>query len=184
MRESLFRQLDSINLTVNIVLVLNDFYLISNAELLRSFEYFLSNTPPCVHLVLLTREKPEIYVAGYELQGELLRIDEQDLLLTDEEGIEFLKNTLSLSLSDETLLELVDKATGWIGSLQLLAAMQTAEAAPKVPRTGKQPLSLRLYYSRDIQQADTKRAGSFGADIRSSLFQQNRGGISIAGYIL
>ncbi|HMM06915.1 MAG TPA: LuxR C-terminal-related transcriptional regulator [Clostridiales bacterium] len=123
--------INAINQTEDIVLALDDFHLIDNDELLRSFEYFLANIPANVHVVLLTREKPEIYLAGYEMRGELLHIDEQDLTLSDEEGIQFLKQTLFLSLPDERLLELVHTADGWIGGLQLLAASVSGNAAPK-----------------------------------------------------
>lgn len=133
--EALKVLINSIEQTGDIVLVLDDFHLINNTELLNGFEYFLANIPPNVHVVLLTRERPGIYLAGYELHDELLYVDEQDLSLSDEEGVQFLKQTLALSMPDENLLELVHKAGGWIGGLQLMVASQTSKAAPKVTHT-------------------------------------------------
>lgn len=148
--EALKILINSIDQSPEIVLVLDDFHLLHNAHLLQSFEYFLANIPPSIHIVLLTREAPAIYLAGYELQGELLYIDETELALTKEESLQFLKQTLSLSQSDENLMELVREAEGWIGGLQLLAASRRLKSASKAFRSPSNKVLLNDYITTEI----------------------------------
>lgn len=115
-----------------IYLVLDDFHVIRSKELLQSIAYFITNSPVNIHFLLLTREHPRLYLAGYDVQGDLLRIEEQDLKLSDDEGLRFLKQTLHLQYSHEFLMELIRKADGWIGGLQLLAATFPVRSVQKI----------------------------------------------------
>lgn len=131
-KETLKVLINALDSEQEIFLVLDDFHVIQSQELLKSIEYFITNAPAHIHFVLLTREHPSLYLAGYDVQGELLRIDEQDLLLDRDEGLLFLKQTLNLQACDDILLELVCKAGGWIGGLQLLAAALPGKPSQKV----------------------------------------------------
>lgn len=142
--------INGMNQTDETVLVLDDFHVVENPDVLKSFAYFLANIPPTMHIVLLTRKKPELYLAGYELKNELLFLDEHDLWITDEEGLLFLKQTLSLSLPEESLLKLIDMAGGWIGGLQLMAASLTSKAATETFRFPANHAFLQDYMTTEI----------------------------------
>lgn len=120
----------------DIYLVLDDFHVLQSLKLLQSIEYFITNAPANLHFILLTREHPKLYLTGCEMQGELLRIEEDDLRLEGNEGLLFLKQTLKLPYPDEVLMELVCKAGGWIGGLQLLAAALPDKPAQEVISSG------------------------------------------------
>ncbi|MDR3552141.1 MAG: LuxR C-terminal-related transcriptional regulator [Clostridia bacterium] len=109
-------------------MVLDDVHNISDAALIRTFEFFIGAMPPNLHLFMLSREDPPVYLGPLAISGRLLFIDGKQMQLSPGEGIAFLKQTLRLTGSDEELNKLNTFAEGWIGGLQLAAA---AEAAGK-----------------------------------------------------
>lgn len=103
-------------------MVLDDVHCISDAALIRTFEFFLGAMPSNFHFFMLSREDPPVYLGPLAMSGRLLFIDGRQMQLTPEEGMAFLKQTLKLKESDEVLLRLNTYAEGWIGGLQLAAA--------------------------------------------------------------
>jgi LuxR family transcriptional regulator, maltose regulon positive regulatory protein len=110
----------------NYYLVLDDVHCISDAALMRTLEFFISAMPENLHLFMLSREDPPVYLGALAVSGRLMFIDGRQMQLSEEEGIAFLKQTLKLCVSDEELARLNTYAEGWIGGLQLAAAAGTA----------------------------------------------------------
>ncbi|MFC3746234.1 LuxR C-terminal-related transcriptional regulator [Paenibacillus sp. GCM10012306] len=102
--------------------VIDDIHCISNPQLIDSIDYFLKAMPDNLHLFLLSREHPRFYLGEQAVSGQLLFIDGDQLRFTEAEGLQFLKETLRLDASDETLAQMNTFAEGWIGGLQLVAA--------------------------------------------------------------
>lgn len=109
-------------------IVLDDVHYIGDAALTRTLEFFIGAMPSNFHIFMLSRKEPPVYLGPLAISGRLLYIDGEQMRLTQEEGIAFLKETLCLPESDEDLSRLNDYAEGWIGGLQLAAA---AEAVGK-----------------------------------------------------
>lgn len=107
-------------------LVLDDVHCIDDSALTGSLEFFLKAMPENLHLFMLSREEPPVYLGGLAVSGRLLYIDGRQLQLSREEGTVFLKQTLRLSYSDEELTKLTAYSEGWIGGLQLAAAASAA----------------------------------------------------------
>jgi ATP-dependent transcriptional regulator len=111
-------------------IVLDDVHCIHDAALMRTLEFFIGAMPENLHLFMLSREDPPVYLGALAVSGRLLFLDGRQMQLSPEEGMTFLKQTLKLNGSDEELNRLNAYAEGWIGGLQLAAA---AEAAGKNP---------------------------------------------------
>nr|WP_319487688.1 LuxR C-terminal-related transcriptional regulator [uncultured Caproiciproducens sp.] len=107
-------------------MVLDDVHCISDAALMRTLEFFIGAMPENLHLFMLSREDPPIYLGSLAVSGRLMFIDGQQMQLSPEEGMSFLKQTLKLNKSDEELIQLNTYAEGWIGGLQLAAAAEPA----------------------------------------------------------
>jgi LuxR family maltose regulon positive regulatory protein len=103
-------------------MVLDDVHCISDAALIRTFEFFIGAMPSNFHFFMLSREEPPVYLGSLAVSGRLLFIDGDQMKLTPAEGMEFMKNTLHLAGSEEELARLNTYAEGWIGGLQLAAA--------------------------------------------------------------
>lgn len=107
-------------------LVLDDIHTIKSPALLHTFEFFINNMPENLHLFMLSREGPPIYLGPLAVSGRLLFLDSRQMLLSQEESLSFLKQTLHLNGSDSTLEKICDYAEGWVGGLQMAAAANAA----------------------------------------------------------
>ena len=107
-------------------MILDDVHCISDAALMRTLEFFIGAMPENLHLFMLSREDPPVYLGALAVSGRLLFIDGRQMQLSPEEGMSFLKQTLKLNDSEEELIRLNTYAEGWIGGLQLAAAAESA----------------------------------------------------------
>lgn len=103
-------------------LVLDDVHLIRDAALIRSLEFFLRAMPENLHLFMLSREDPPVYLGAQAAAGRLLFIDGRQMQLSQEESLAFLRRTLALGGTEEELRRISRYAEGWVGGLQLAAA--------------------------------------------------------------
>ena len=81
-----------------------------------------------MHLVITTREDPQLPLARLRAQGRLTELRAADLRFTPTEAAEFLNQVMSLNLSAADIAALEDRTEGWIAGLQLAAlSMQGRE---------------------------------------------------------
>ena len=114
--------INELTLHQEIFVILDDFHYITDSFLLETIDFFIKYSPDNLHLIMLSRNKPSLYLGGLNMAGTLLMIDEEDLKLSQKEGLSFLKSTMNLELEDNILDLINTLAEGWIGGLQLIAA--------------------------------------------------------------
>jgi len=108
------------------LLVLDDFHVIQDSFILQVLEDVVSNLPPPLHLVLITREDPPLPLARLRANNRLTELRARDLRFTDPDAAYFLNEVMGLSLSKTDATALKEKTEGWIVGLQLAAiAMQS-----------------------------------------------------------
>lgn len=124
-KENLWRILDLLLSRLDkdrcIMLVLDDFQMITDDYLIATLDKFIEQMPDNLHIVLLTREMPAIYLGALAMADQLLIIEEDTVRLTKEESREFLLETLKLQKNEEQIHSMIEVSEGWIGGLQLLA---------------------------------------------------------------
>ena len=150
MEQLLTLLINGLDLTEDIFIVLDDFYHIQDSFLIHTIDFFINNVSPNVHLIILTRQEPAVYLGALNMEGRLLTIGEQDLKLSREAGGRFLTETLGLNLDTHTLELLNRISEGWIGGLQLVA---TAVAVQKEKAVDLSKLDNSLvgeYLTREI----------------------------------
>lgn len=103
-------------------IILDDFQCIKDKTLIGTLEFFIKSMPDNLHLIMLSREDPLLYLGELAVSGKLLFIDGNMLRFSKEESMKFLKETLQLSDSEDDLMRMNNFAEGWIGGLQLVAA--------------------------------------------------------------
>ena len=101
---------------------LDDFHCITDRVLISSLEFFLQSMPENLHLFLLSREDPPVYLGALAVSGRLLYLSGDDMKLSRDESMQFLKTTMKLKADDTRLEKMSDFAEGWVGGLQLAAA--------------------------------------------------------------
>ena len=83
--------------------------------------YLVEHLPPQMHLVIATREDPQLPLARLRARSHLTEVRAADLRFTASEASEFLNQVMGLSLSAEDIAALEDHTEGWIAGLQLAA---------------------------------------------------------------
>lgn len=138
-------------------LVLDDFHLIENEEVRQSFELFLAQMPTTVHVILLTRHQPALYLGNLEMAGQLQYIDAKDFLLSKSEALTFIDGAVGDALDTAEKQQLIKVAAGWIGGLQLLVAANLRTGIIKPHDLEKNDKVLSDYLSKEIfQQLSTE----------------------------
>jgi LuxR family maltose regulon positive regulatory protein len=113
--------LSKLNMNQDLLLILDDFQIITDEFLISTINYFIENMPDNLHIIFLTRDMPELYFGGLAIENKLLVIDEEEFILNEKESREFLLKTLKLNKEEEQISSMIEGSEGWIGGLQLLA---------------------------------------------------------------
>ena len=102
-------------------LVLDDYHAIDNEKVDEALAFALEHAPPRMHLVITTREDPNLPLARWRARGQLTELRASDLRFTVPEAVEFFNRTMGLSLSEPDIAALENRTEGWIAGLQMAA---------------------------------------------------------------
>ncbi len=105
----------------NFILVLDDYHVIDSKPVDDALTFLLEHLPPQMHLVIATREDPQLPLARLRARGQLTELRAADLRFTPAEAAEFLNQVMGLNLSAEDIAALETRTEGWIAGLQLAA---------------------------------------------------------------
>ena len=103
------------------ILVLDDYYALDSKQIDAPLTYLIEHLPPQMHLVIATREDPDLPLPRLRARGQLAELRIRDLRFTVSEAAEFLNKTMGLSLSSENVAALETRTEGWIAGLQMAA---------------------------------------------------------------
>ena len=82
-----------------------------------------------MHLVIATREDPQLPLARFRARGQLTELRAADLRFTPAEAADFLNQVMGLNLSAEDIAALETRTEGWIAGLQLAAISMRGHAS-------------------------------------------------------
>jgi LuxR family maltose regulon positive regulatory protein len=102
-----------------LVLVLDDYHLITNAICHQTLGLLLDQLPAEVHVVLSTRLDPPLSVARMRASGELAELRVGELQFTGEEAAALLNDSMGLALAAEDVARLAERTEGWAAGLVL-----------------------------------------------------------------
>ena len=113
-----------------LVLVLDDYHLISSTQVHASVNILLDRCPPQLHLVLITRADPPLPLSRLRVRGELAELRAEQLRFSLDEALEFFADRLAAPLSERDVHRLLDRTEGWAAGLQLAALRLQDRADP------------------------------------------------------
>src|SRR6266568_1962467 len=105
----------------NFVLILDDYHVIDAKAIDHTLTYLVEHLPPQMHLVIATREDPQLPLARLRARGQLTEVRATDLRFTPSEAAGFLNQGMGLNLSTQDIARLSTRTEGWIAGLQLAA---------------------------------------------------------------
>ena len=110
------------------LLVLDDYHLTDSRSIDTALTFLLEHLPPRMHLVITTREDPNLPLARLRARRQLTELRAADLRFTPDEAATFLNQVMGLNLSAEDIDALETRTEGWIAGLQLAAiSMQSQQ---------------------------------------------------------
>ncbi len=103
------------------MLVLDDYHVIDAKAVDKAITFLLEHLPPQLHMVIATREDPQLPLARLRARAQLTELRVADLRFTLAEAAGFLNQAMGLDLSAENIAALESRTEGWIAGLQLAA---------------------------------------------------------------
>ncbi len=103
------------------LIVLDDYHLISSAQVHAGVNFLIDHLPPAAHLVIATRADPPLQLARRRGQGSICELRAADLRFTGEEVAAFINQVMGLNLTAEDIAALESRTEGWAASLQMAA---------------------------------------------------------------
>src|SRR4029079_11078975 len=116
-------------------LVLDDYHAIDATPVDQALAFLLDHLPPHMHLVITTREDPQLPLARLRVRGQLTELRATDLRFTPGEATTFFNQIMGLGLTAADVTALETRTEGWIAGLQLAAlSMRGREDIPRCVR--------------------------------------------------
>ncbi len=103
------------------ILVLDDYHVIDAEAVDSALTFLLEHLPAQLHLVIATREDPQLPLARLRARDQMTELRAADLRFTPGEAAEFLNQVMGLNLAAGAIAALEERTEGWIAGLQLAA---------------------------------------------------------------
>ena len=115
----------------DLLLVLDDYHLVSSEPVHASVGFLLEHRPPGLHLVLASRSDPPLPLARLRGRGQLAELRATELRFTFEEAAALLREAAGPGLPVAVAAALAARTEGWAAGLQLagLSLRGQADAA-------------------------------------------------------
>ena len=114
----------------DVVLVLDDYHLITTEALHQALASLVEHAPTPLHLVIATRTDPALPLARLRARGQLCEVRAAQLQFLPEETRTFLQAVMGLELEASTRAVLQQRTEGWIAGLQLAALSLQGRSDP------------------------------------------------------
>ncbi|MEZ4735054.1 MAG: LuxR C-terminal-related transcriptional regulator [Caldilineaceae bacterium] len=102
-----------------VVLVLDDYHLITAGSIHEALTFLIEHLPPTLRLIITTRIDPPLPLARWRVRGQLAEIRADELRFGTAETTAFFNQIMGLSLSSAEITTLEGRTEGWIAALQL-----------------------------------------------------------------
>jgi LuxR family maltose regulon positive regulatory protein len=111
-----------------VLLVLDDYHVLSTPAIHEGLTFLLDHQPPQLHLAISTRADPPLPIARLRARRQITEVRDSDLRFTTTEAATYLNETMRLSLEADDIEALETRTEGWIVGLQLAALSMQGRA--------------------------------------------------------
>jgi LuxR family maltose regulon positive regulatory protein len=112
---------EATTLAAPIILVLDDYHLITEEAIHDGVAFLLDNLPEQLHMVIATRADPPLPIARLRSRGQLTQVRADDLRFTPIEAATFLNDVMGLGLEPDDITAIEARTEGWAAGLHLAA---------------------------------------------------------------
>lgn len=110
------------------ILVLDDYHLITSASVHQLVQEIMDNLPPGIRLTIVSRSLPSLNFNRHRVTGQLLELERDLLRFTADEAKAFLIQR-QIQLPRKTLESLVEKTDGWPVAFRMLSLSGVEEGS-------------------------------------------------------
>ena len=103
------------------IIVLDDYHAVDSKSVDEALAFILEHSPPQMHLVIATREDPNLPLAKWRARDQLTELRAADLRLSSSETAKFFNEAMELNLCESDIAALEKRTEGWIAGLQMAA---------------------------------------------------------------
>ena len=112
---------DIVETAESLVLILDDFHLITERRIHDALTFMLDHLPPLIHLIISGRADPPWPLGRLRARNEMIELRTNDLRFTPEEVATFLNEVMQLNILPEDAALLEARTEGWVAGLQMAA---------------------------------------------------------------
>ena len=102
-----------------IILVLDDYHLISSTVIHEGVTFLIEHAPHHFHLLLISRADPPFSLMRWRVRHQVTEIRQQDLRFSLGEADDFLNELMALNLPETAVTALETRTEGWVAGLQM-----------------------------------------------------------------
>lgn len=102
------------------ILVLDDYHLVDDLEIDNALGFIIQHMPNNLHLVIASREDPNIPLANLRATRQMTEIRNNDLKFSTKDIESFFSEVININLSKKNIIALERRTEGWIAGLQLV----------------------------------------------------------------
>jgi LuxR family maltose regulon positive regulatory protein len=103
------------------ILVLDDYHALDSKAVDQALAFLVEHLPQQMHMVIATREDPQLPLARLRASGQLTELRAAELRFTPAEAADFFNRVMGLNLTEGDVAALEARTEGWIAGLQLAA---------------------------------------------------------------
>lgn len=112
---------DIATLDVELLMVIDDFNVISDDRIIENLKFLIKNMPPNMHILISCRSLPDLGLARLRAADSVLEINQQDLCFTSEETTQFFNKVTGINLPCDKCNTIRNESEGWAAGMQMMA---------------------------------------------------------------
>jgi LuxR family transcriptional regulator, maltose regulon positive regulatory protein len=113
-----------------VVIVVDDYHLISSPECHEHMAFLLTHLPPTAQIVLITRVDPPLPIGRLRTTGDLVEIKAPELRFTATEAGKLVRAVSDVQLDEADLGVLLERTEGWPAGVYLAALSLRGQTSP------------------------------------------------------
>ncbi len=158
--------------TDRVLLVLDDYHLVSSEVIHTTLMHLVEHLPPQLHLILSTRVDPPLPLARLRARRQMLEVRTEQLRSTLEEAAAFLEEIMSVQLPLDSLEAVNARTEGWLVGLQLfgLSLRGRADPVPVLPLLSGSQRYILDYLTEEVLRQQPESIQTFL--LRTSVLEQ------------
>ncbi len=116
---SFINDIDSVS--APFLLILDDYHAFESSEIDMAMAFLLDHMPLQMTLLITSRTDPGFPISRLRARGEMTELRISDLRFTEAETVQFLQESMNITLSTSQIAALENRVEGWIAGLQMIA---------------------------------------------------------------